>query len=121
MVKYIESEHPVTGDKMWRFNCSGLNALGFLPTFFEKHKHDEFSLSVFDTLSNDSTAEISDIPIKDMTPIIHFIYSLERADPIEWIGVNSLSKSYVVAMPLKRGKIKGQYKVQDQQLIFLGS
>ena len=38
--------------------------------------------------------------------------------PIEWIGENPLSESYVIGMPCYRGRlsIPGQYKAEDGRL-----
>ena len=121
MLKYKETIHPITGDIMWKFVCEGLDTIGFLPLFFEKYQYEDFTLSIFDTITNKSGIEIKDVPLSDMAQMIFFIYNTEQAEPIDWIGINSISKSYVVVMPLTRGRIKGFYKVVDKQLIPLNT
>lgn len=116
---YVEENHPLTGDAMWRFQCSGIEALKILKCFLDKYPHPDYSLSVFDTLSRMSRIEILDVPFEDIVQIVGFIYHQEHAEPIFWVGVNSWSDSYVVAMPLTRGRICGRYKVVDKKLVAL--
>ena len=114
--KYVEGAHPLSGDVMWHFNCSGIEALNLISQFLDKYRHDGYSLSIFDTISNYPGAEILDVPFDEISKIIDFVYHTEHAEPIAWIGVNSLSDSYVVAMPLTRGRIGGNYRVDDGKL-----
>lgn len=122
---YVEENHPLTGDVVWKFQCSGIEALKTLKCFLDKYPHPGYRLSVFDILSDISTLsgisciEISDVPFEDIVQIVEFIYHQEQAEPIFWVGVNSWSDSYIVAMPLTRGRICGRYKVVDKKLVAL--
>lgn len=114
--KYTESIHPLFGDVMWHFNCAGIEVLNLIPEFLKKYQHDGYSLSIFDTITNWSGVEVLNVPFEEIDKIIDFIYHTEHAEPIDWIGVNSLSESYVVAMPLTCGHINGYYCVEDGKL-----
>ena len=52
-----------------------------------------------------------------MSKIVDYIYHLEKGTPLTFIGVNSLSDSYVVGMSISRGRIDfGCYKAEDGKL-----
>ena len=65
--------------------------------FIDKHKHDGWSLSVYDTATN-KNVEI-DCPIEEIPKIISYIYNWEHAYPILFIGENIITDSYAVGMP----------------------
>ena len=112
---YIETVHPMSGDPLWIFQCDGMHALNVMPVFFDKYSHPGYTLSVFDLVTNASGIEVSSVPFEDMIKIIS--YHQEHAEPISWIGVNSLSDSYVVGMLLTRGRFRGEYEVVDKKLV----
>ena len=85
--------------------------------FIDNHKHDGWSLSIYDTTTN-KTVEI-DCPLEEIPKVISYIYNLEHAHPILFVGENIITDSYVVGMPLTRGRIKvpGIYKAINGKLI----
>lgn len=85
--------------------------------FIDKHKHNDWSLSVYDTATN-KTVEI-DCPVEEIPKIVSYIYDLEHAHPILFVGENIITDSYVVGMPLTRGHIKapGIYKAVNGKLV----
>lgn len=85
--------------------------------FIDKHKHDGWSLSVYDTATN-KNVEI-DCPIEEIPKIISYIYNLEHAYPILFIGENIITDSYAVGMPFTRECIKapGIYKAINGKLV----
>ena len=86
--------------------------------FIEKHKHSDFSLSIFDSLTN-QTIEI-DCGIDEMPTIVDYVYHLEKGTPLTFIGLNSMSDSYVVGMTVSRGEIDfGSYKAENGKLVKL--
>lgn len=84
--------------------------------FLNESAHKDYSLSIFDTLSN-CTMEII-CPFEEMLSAIVFISSTEHDFP-EWIGANDLSESYVVGMKFTRGVFHtpGYYKCENGKLI----
>ena len=113
-----ESTHPMTGDPMWMVEDISL-ALGGVSSLVEKfiasHKHDDYTLSIFDTATG-NTIEI-DCPQGEMPQIAEYIYQLAKGTPLTFVGVNSMSDSYVVGMTITRGRIEfGSYKAEDGKL-----
>lgn len=116
--RFSRTTHPRTGDVMWRINVSGMDAVAVCEKFIAEYQRDGYSLSIFNTLTNWSGAEIT-CSISEMGGILAHIYCEEHAEPIQWIGLNSLSDSYVVGMPLCMGRVSGHYKVEDGKLKFV--
>lgn len=119
--KYTETIMPMTGDPLWNVDDISL-ALGgveeLMQKFIEKHKHSDFSLSIFDSMTN-QTIEI-DCGLDEMPTIVDYIYHLEKGTPLTFIGVNSISDSYVVGMTISRGRIDfGCYKAENGKLVKL--
>lgn len=119
--KYTETIMPMTGDPIWKVDDISL-ALGgvdeLMQKFIEKHKHSDFSLSIFDSMTN-QTIEI-DCSLDEMPAIVDYVYHLEKGTPLTFIGVNSMSDSYVVGMTISRGRIDfGCYKVENGNLVKL--
>lgn len=108
------------GGSMWRVEDRGLSAQdggeALVAAFIEEHPHDDFTLSIYDTITQ-STVEIL-CPLSEMPRIVAFVYHLEKATPLEFIGENLLSDSYVVGMPLTRGRISvgTLYRAEDGKL-----
>lgn len=116
---YEVTKNQITGDVMWRINDIDLAIMdcgkSITEQFIEQHKHDEYTLSIYDE-STGNTIEI-DANISDMPTIISNIYRMEHATPLSFIGINSLSDSYVVGMTLTKGHIDfGCYKYIDEKL-----
>lgn len=57
-------------------------------------------------------------PLPKMPKIVSAVYYAEKAMPLKFVGVNSLTDSYVVGMPLMRGQFKtpSYYKAKDGKL-----
>jgi len=114
---YIATVHPVFGAPIWHLrpvhDCG--REFDTVQKFLDTYPHDDYTLSIFDTLANWSGVEVM-CDYAEMLKIIMFIYSTEHAEPIEWIGENPVSKSYVVAMPLTRGRIHGHYVAENGKL-----
>ncbi len=112
-------QNQMTGDLMWKINDINLAVTDggrkIAEQFIKENNHNDYSLSIYDELTKNTIeieANISEIPI-----IVSYIYQMEHATPLTFIGVNSLSKSYVVGMNLAKGHIEfGRYKYVDGKL-----
>lgn len=116
---YEITQNPMTNDVMWKINDLDLAITDggkfIIEKFIKENVYNDYSLSIYDELTQ-NTIEI-DADIKEMPIIISMIYRLEHATPLYFIGVNSLSKSYVVGMHISKGNIKfGNYKYIDGKL-----
>lgn len=103
---------------MWMVEDISL-ALGgvssLVEAFIASHEHEGYTLSIFDS-STGNTIEI-DCPQSEMSQIAEYIYQLEKGTPLTFIGVNSMSDSYVVGMSITRGRIEfGAYKAEGGKL-----
>lgn len=116
---YEETTHPLTGDPMWRFHCQWCEVLKLIPRFLGKYPHNGYTLSIFNTLTGKTDVEIMDVQFEEIGRIVDYICHTEHAASISWIGVNSLSDSYVVAMSLTKGRIFGMYRVNGGKLVSL--
>lgn len=120
-MKKLYSEESMYGGKLWRIspNASLEEDVQLVHEFLNAHVHDGWSLSIFNTLASGkgNTAEI-DCPFSEMGTIIEYLFHLEKAYPIEWIGENPISESYVVGMPCYRGRLSvpGLYKAKNGRL-----
>lgn len=108
-----------SGDILWKgVDLAGTDA-GFssMKRFIEENPHDNWSLSIFDSLTQ-SNIEI-DCNVVEMPAIVAYVYALEHAYPMNFIGENRISESYVVGMTCTRGRlsIPGIYKGKDGKLI----
>lgn len=85
--------------------------------FITEHPHDGWTLSVYDTLSKEN-AEIACATDK-IPDIASYIYNLEHAFPMTFIGENPLSESYVIGMRCTRGRIDlpGTYRDAGGKLV----
>lgn len=105
---YTVSAHPMTGDPLWQVDdvdlavCDG--GEGFVRAFIEQYRHDDYTLSIFDSLTNQAAEIMCDVD--NMPRIVSYVYHLEHATPLSFIGLNSLTESYVVGMSLTRGRIE---------------
>ena len=87
--------------------------------FVQSHWHDGWSLSIFDTTEPGNTIEIFVSDTAEISKIASFVLHQEKGFPISFIGENPLTESYVVAMPLCRGRLNcpGVYRAQNGKLI----
>lgn len=115
------SKESMFGGELWRISPSASldENLQLVRDFLDAHVHQNWTLSIFNTLTPgpDNTVEI-DCLFAEIGNIAEFIIHQEKAYPIEWIGENPLSKSYVIGMPCYRGRlsIPGRYKAEDGRL-----
>ena len=105
--------------KIWKINDIDLaitdGGRSFMKKFIEQYRHEEYSLSLFDQLSN-RTIEI-EAKLQDMPDIVSEIYNIEHAAPLYFIGDNELTKSYVVGMNMAKGIIEfGNYIYENGKL-----
>lgn len=121
---YAKTTHPLTHNPMWQVKDADLAVHdcgeSMVKAFIEEYKQPDYTLSIFDNLTK-ATVEI-DAPLSEMPKIVAYIYRIEKATPLTFIGVNSATKSYVVGMSLTRGNLKcpGSYKAEGGQLKYLG-
>ena len=110
---------PFGGGIMWKGDdLAGIDAgFSIMKQFIEENPHKEWLLSIFDSLTQ-SSIEI-DCNINEMPDIVAYIYQLEHASPMYFIGENWISESYVVGMNCTRGRlnIPGIYVAKSGKLI----
>lgn len=116
---YVETISPMTGDPIWKVNDISLALCGvqdLMSKFIETYPHSDFSLSIFDNMTKQTIkieCNLDEIPV-----IVDYVYHLEKGTPLTFIGVNSLSDSYVVGMTISRGRIEfGCYKADGGKLV----
>lgn len=106
------------GGTIWRGDdLAGFDAgRSLLAKFIEEHPHDGWTLSIYNTLA-EAAAEI-DCPTGEIPQIVSFVYNLEHAAPMTFIGENPLTESYVVGMYCTRGRLDfpGIYRAEDGKL-----
>ncbi|WP_172135868.1 hypothetical protein [Adlercreutzia sp. ZJ473] len=112
------TETSLLGGKIWRGdNLAGTDA-GYtrVKEFIERYSHDDWTLSIYNAL-DESTAEIN-CSVEDIPEIVSFVYNLEHAYPMTFIGESPSSKSYVIGMTLTRGRIQtpGVYRAENGKL-----
>lgn len=103
-----------------RDNLAGTDmGYSIVKAFIEKHPHNEWTLSIYDMLSQ-SNIEIA-CAVSEIPKIVSFIYKTEHAAPISFIAENPLSESYVVGMSCTRGRLRipGIYSAKDGKLVDL--
>ena len=116
---YEITKHQLTGDTLWIINDVDLaitdGGISIAEEFIDKNKYEDYTLSVYDEMTK-KTIEV-EANINEMPIIISDIYRIEHATPMTFIGVNKLTKSYVVGMTLAKGHIEfGNYKYIDGKL-----
>ena len=116
---YEITKHQLTGDTLWIINDVDLaitdGGISIAEEFIDKNKYEDYTLSVHDEMTK-KTIEV-EANINEMPIIISDIYRIEHATPMTFIGVNKLTKSYVVGMTLAKGHIEfGNYKYIDGKL-----
>ena len=116
--KYKETIHPITCDPMWIVDDISLSAGGIpelIQEFVDAYNHPNYSLSIYDTRT-ERTVEI-DCRISEFAKIVEYVYHAEKGTPLTFIGVNSMSDSYVVGMAFTRQKIRpGCYTIENGEL-----
>lgn len=115
--RYVIARHPLTGDPMWRFRRDAGGALALIGRFVEENFFPDYTLSIYDTLSEGSGAKISGVRPEDISRVVSIICGWEHVAEIPWIGLNSWTDSYVVAMPMSRGNIQGPHRYEGGKLV----
>ena len=110
---YEIMKNQITGDIVWKINDRDLAlsdcGKSFMEKFVKQYKNEGYTLSIYDNITK-NTIEI-DASIIEMPEIVSNIYRAEHATPMNFIGINSLTDSYVVGMTLTKGHIDfGHYK-----------
>ena len=116
---YEKEKHQLTGDTLWKINDNDLaitdGGLSIVKDFIDENKYDDYTLSIYDEITK-NTIEI-DAKINEMPIIVSMVYKVEHATPMNFIGVNKLTKSYVVGMNLTKGHIEcGSYRYINGKL-----
>ena len=97
---YEKKKHQLTGDILWKINDIDLaitdGGSSIVKDFIDENRYDDYTLSIYDEITK-NTIEI-DAKINEMPIIVSMVYKVEHATPMTFIGVNKLTKSYVVGM-----------------------
>lgn len=110
---YEIMKNQMTGDVVWKINDKDLAITdcgkSLMEKFIRQYKNEGYTLSIYDDITK-NTIEI-DASIIEIPEIVSNIYRAEHATPMNFIGINSLTDSYVVGMTLTKGHIDfGHYK-----------
>ena len=110
---YEIMKNQMTGDVVWKINDRDLAITdcgkSLMEKFIRQYKNEGYTLSIYDNITK-NTIEI-DASIIEIPEIVSNIYRAEHATPMNFIGINSLTDSYVVGMTLTKGHIDfGHYK-----------
>lgn len=110
---YEIMKNPMTGDVIWKINDRDLAITdcgkSLMEKFIKQYKNEGYTLSIYDDITK-NTIEI-DASIIEIPEIASKIYRAEHATPMNFIGINSLTDSYIVGMTLTKGHIDfGYYK-----------
>lgn len=110
---YEIMKNQITGDIVWKINDRDLAITdcgkSLMEKFIKQYKNEGYTLSIYDDITK-NTIEI-DASIIEIPEIVSNIYRAEHATPMNFIGINSLTDSYVVGMTLTKGHIDfGHYK-----------
>ena len=105
MVTYVETLHPM-GGMLWKGHDLVCDDAGYslVDRFIKEHWHDGWSLSIFDIITQ-KTIEV-ECELLEMPDVVAYIYNLEHAYPMTFIGENPITESYVVGMRCARGRIR---------------
>lgn len=93
-----------------------MRAVRWLRSSLRNIRTQVWGLSIYNTLDG-STAEI-ECEVENIPSIVSFVYNLEHAYPMTFIGENPATESYVVGMRCTRGRIEmpAAYKDVDGEL-----
>lgn len=86
-----------------------------IQNFLSTNKKEGYTLSLYDMMTQ-TTADI-ECTVGEILPIIMQVTNMEKDFP-EWIGINELTKSYVVGLNFSRGRLHtlSSYKYIDGKL-----
>lgn len=119
--EFVEITSPM-GGVMWKGYLAGCDAgYSIIESFINKYFHQGWTLSIYD-INSEATIEIN-CDLQEIPQIASYIYNLEHAAPMIFIGENPLTESYVIGMSCTRGRINipGIYKAVDGKLFALKS
>lgn len=105
---YKEKRDVISGGILWiiEHNSDVLNEIATIVNdFISKYPHPDYDLSIQNSLDN-SCIQIECEP-KNIPSIVEYIVNLEKGIPFEFIGENLITKSYVVRIPLFKGRLDG--------------
>lgn len=110
---YEIMKNQMTGDVVWKIDDRDLAITdcgkSLMEKFIRQYRNEGYTLSIYDDITK-NTIEI-DASIIEIPEIVSNIYRAEHATPMNFIGINSLTDSYVVGMTLTKGHIDfGHYK-----------
>lgn len=119
MNEYTVTYHPVTRDLIWK--CENTSkSLSLVYEFVNENYHEDYTISFYDIITG-NTLEVAN-PVKEIineiTAIVGFISSTEHTF-VQFVGINSYSKSYVVGMEFTCGRIDipSFYRCENGKLI----
>lgn len=101
---YINHIHPITGDLIRELTYSPKD-FEMAKEFIQENYHKDFTLSFFDSLTGQTfevTNSVSEI-LNEVPSILAYISSMEHTF-VNWIGINSLSDSYVISIDITKGR-----------------
>lgn len=120
MVTYVETLHPM-GGILWKGHDLAGDDAGYslVDRFIKEYWHDGWTLSVFDAITQ-KTIEV-ECELLEMPDVVTYIYNLEHAYPMIFIGENPITESYVVGMSCTRGRIHipSLWEVKNGKLVSL--
>ena len=116
---YEIMKNQMTGDVVWKINDRDLAITdcgkSLMEKFIKQYRNEGYTLSIYDDITK-NTIEI-DASIIEIPEIVSNIYRAEHDTPMNFIGINSLTNSYVVGMNLTKGHIDfGYYKYKNGNL-----
>lgn len=106
---------PLTGDliRVMSYSPEDFNAI---KEFISENYHEDYTVSIYDSLSG-CTLEITNTvkdALNDIIDVVCYISSKEHTF-VNWIGINSITKSYVISMDFTRGSISfGFYNIDTK-------
>ncbi|MGN1036515.1 MAG: hypothetical protein ACI4PX_01950 [Ruminococcus sp.] len=103
MEDYKISKNPITGDLMWLFTNSQ-NDSQLVRKFIKENYHGNYTISFFDALSK-RTLEITNPTSEIVDAIEEIVCTVSNSEHtfVNFVGINSLSKSYVIGMEFTHG------------------
>ena len=106
-----EVKHPLVGDPMWRvvdfslvFASPPIRIADLVNAFISEYPRDDYTLSFYDFLTERAVEAPYDLRVEHFGRLVEVVFHIEKGAPFEWVGLNSLSNSYVVGMPFTRGR-----------------
>lgn len=119
MNNYTITKHPFTGELMWLCEYTPESVL-LVEKFIKENYHENYTLSIFDSVTNRTLEIVNPVNeiIDEVTKIIDFVSNTEHTF-VKFIGINSISNSYVVGVDFTRGRIPvpSFYRCENGKLV----